>query len=34
MVPNAGHYPYAEYPEIVTPEIVRFLADEARWTDA
>ena len=34
MVPNAGHYPHAEYPEVVTPEIVRFLADEARWVDA
>ena len=32
MVPSAGHYPHAEYPEVVTPEIVRFLADEARWT--
>ncbi len=32
MVPNAGHYPHAEYPEVVTPEVVRFLADEARWT--
>jgi len=33
MVPNAGHYPHAEYPELVTPEILRFLADEARWPD-
>ena len=31
MVPSAGHYPHAEYPEAVTPEVVRFLADEARW---
>ncbi len=30
-VPNAGHYPHVEYPELVTPEILRFLADEARW---
>jgi pimeloyl-ACP methyl ester carboxylesterase len=25
MVPDAGHYPQAEYPEIVNPAIVRFL---------
>ncbi len=25
MVPDAGHYPQAEYPEIVTPAIARFL---------
>lgn len=25
MVPGAGHYPQAEYPEIVTPAIIRFL---------
>jgi pimeloyl-ACP methyl ester carboxylesterase len=25
MVPNAGHYPQAEYPEIVTPEVLSFL---------
>lgn len=31
MVPRAGHYPHGEYPEVVTPEIARFLADEARW---
>jgi pimeloyl-ACP methyl ester carboxylesterase len=31
VVPRAGHYPHAEYPEVVTPEIERFLADEARW---
>ncbi len=31
MVPGAGHYPHAEYPEVVVPEIERFLADEARW---
>jgi pimeloyl-ACP methyl ester carboxylesterase len=33
MVPKAGHYPHAEYPEVVTPEVLRFLADEARWPD-
>jgi pimeloyl-ACP methyl ester carboxylesterase len=25
MVPDAGHYPQAEYPEIVTPAVVDFL---------
>jgi pimeloyl-ACP methyl ester carboxylesterase len=25
MVPGAGHYPHAEYPEIVTPAVVGFL---------
>lgn len=34
MVPNAGHYPHAEYPEVVIPEMMRFLADEARWATA
>ena len=34
MVPSAGHYPHAEYPELVTPEVVRFLADEARWAES
>lgn len=24
MVPGAGHYPQAEYPEVVTPAVVRF----------
>lgn len=33
VVPNAGHYPQAEYPEIVTPEVLRFLGEDARWTD-
>ena len=28
LVPGAGHYPHAEYPELVTPEIARFLAEE------
>lgn len=32
MVPEAGHYPHAEFPEVVTPHVVRFLAEEARWT--
>jgi pimeloyl-ACP methyl ester carboxylesterase len=26
MVPNAGHYPQAEYPEVVTPAVLAFLA--------
>lgn len=26
MVPGAGHYPHAEYPEVVNPAIVAFLA--------
>ncbi|MEV0391786.1 alpha/beta fold hydrolase [Polymorphospora rubra] len=25
LVPDAGHYPMAEYPELVNPELVRFL---------
>ncbi len=25
MVPNAGHYPQAEYPEVVTPAVLEFL---------
>jgi pimeloyl-ACP methyl ester carboxylesterase len=25
MVPGAGHYPQAEFPEIVSPAIVEFL---------
>lgn len=33
MVPGAGHYPHAEYPEVVTPEILRFLAEDARWPE-
>jgi pimeloyl-ACP methyl ester carboxylesterase len=28
IVPGAGHYPHAEYPEIATPEIVGFLRAE------
>ena len=27
MVPDAGHYPQAEYPEVVTPAVVGFLAE-------
>ncbi len=27
MVPGAGHYPHAEYPEIVTPAILGFLGN-------
>ncbi|HEX6230632.1 MAG TPA: alpha/beta hydrolase [Actinomycetota bacterium] len=30
MVPGAGHYPQAEFPEIVTPAVVRFLERTAR----
>jgi pimeloyl-ACP methyl ester carboxylesterase len=30
LVPEAGHYPQAEYPEIVTPAIVEFLAGVCR----
>ncbi|CAN5759832.1 hypothetical protein BH23CHL8_BH23CHL8_29140 [soil metagenome] len=26
LVPGAGHYPQAEYPEVVTPAVLRFLA--------
>jgi pimeloyl-ACP methyl ester carboxylesterase len=26
IVPEAGHYPQAEYPEIVGPAVARFLA--------
>jgi pimeloyl-ACP methyl ester carboxylesterase len=26
MVPEAGHYPQAEYPEIVTPVVLEFLS--------
>ena len=26
MVPDAGHYPQAEYPEVVTPAVLSFLA--------
>lgn len=29
IVPAAGHYPHAEYPEVVTPEIIAFLREEA-----
>ena len=32
MVEHAGHYPHVEYPEVVTPRITSFLAEEARWT--
>jgi len=30
MVPDAGHYPQAEYPEVVTPVIARFLDGASR----
>lgn len=30
IVPGAGHYPHAEYPEVVSPAIVAFLEEEAR----
>jgi pimeloyl-ACP methyl ester carboxylesterase len=29
IVPGSGHYPHAEYPEIVTPAVVEFLRREA-----
>jgi len=29
IVPGSGHYPHAEYPEIVTPAVVDFLRREA-----
>lgn len=29
MVTNAGHYPHAEHPEVVTPAALRFLAGSA-----
>jgi pimeloyl-ACP methyl ester carboxylesterase len=25
MVPNAGHYPQAEYPEVVSPAVAEFV---------
>lgn len=30
MVPDAGHYPQTEYPEVVTPAVLEFLATSAR----
>lgn len=30
VVPGAGHYPHAEYPDVVTPAIVSFLAEAVR----
>ena len=30
MVPGSGHYPQAEFPEIVTPAVAAFCADVAR----
>ena len=29
MVPGAGHYPHAEYPEVVSPRVLEFLAGVA-----
>jgi pimeloyl-ACP methyl ester carboxylesterase len=29
IVPGAGHYPHAEYPEIVTPAVIEYLRAEA-----
>jgi hypothetical protein len=26
MVAGSGHYPHAEYPEVVTPEVLALLA--------
>jgi pimeloyl-ACP methyl ester carboxylesterase len=33
MVPESGHYPQAEYPEVVTPAVLEFLA-KGKGTDA
>jgi pimeloyl-ACP methyl ester carboxylesterase len=30
LVPGAGHYPQAEYPEVVTPGVIEFLAEARR----
>jgi pimeloyl-ACP methyl ester carboxylesterase len=30
MVPLSGHYPHAEFPEIVAPEVLRFVQSVAR----
>lgn len=30
MVPNAGHYPQAEYPETVVPRVIEFLTEGLR----
>ena len=30
IVPGAGHYPHAEFPEVVSPQVVSFLQDEVR----
>jgi pimeloyl-ACP methyl ester carboxylesterase len=30
VVPGAGHYPHAEYPEVVTPAILSFLGEVVR----
>ena len=32
MVPDAGHYPQVEYPEIVTPKVLDFLRRVASGT--
>jgi len=34
MVPRAGHYPQAEFPEIVSPQVVAFLNDALGRTGA
>jgi pimeloyl-ACP methyl ester carboxylesterase len=34
MVPGAGHYPQAEYPELVTPPVLKFLAGVAHGAPA
>lgn len=33
MVPDAGHYPHAQRPDLVTEEVVRFLAEVTRRPD-
>ncbi|GAA2473870.1 hypothetical protein GCM10010406_07280 [Streptomyces thermolineatus] len=30
LVPQAGHYPHAEYPELVNPQVVDFVTRVAR----
>lgn len=34
MVPGAGHYPQAEYPEVVTPAVIEFLGRSAGHSPA
>jgi pimeloyl-ACP methyl ester carboxylesterase len=34
LVPGAGHYPHAEFPEVVNPALVRFCRDATAATEA